>query len=116
MKITYNKLVRDRIPEIIAEQGKQFATAVYDDTSYLNALKQKVIEEANEVARAASDAELIKEIGDLYEVLDALLLASEIAKDDVFSLQEKRRIERGGFEEKLELLWVEEDKIEIIYK
>ena len=108
MKITYNKFVRDRIPEIIAEQGKQFATAVYDDTSYLNALKQKVIEEANEVASAESDAELIKEIGDLYEVLDALLAATGISRDDVSSLQEKRRIERGGFEDKLELLWVQE--------
>lgn len=108
MKIPYNKLVRDRIPEIIAEQGKQFAMAVYDETAYLDALKQKAIEEANEVAIAESDAELIKEIGDLYEVLDALLSAIGISRDDVYLLQEKRRIKRGGFEDRLELLWVED--------
>ena len=108
MKVTYNKLVRDHIPEIIAEKGKRFATAVYDDTAYLKALKQKVVEEATEVAQAKSDADLTKEIGDLYEVLDALLLATGISKDDVYALQEKRRIERGGFEDRLALLWVEE--------
>lgn len=108
MKKIYNKLVRDRIPEIIAGKGKAFETAVYDDLAYRQSLKQKVIEEANEVAEAESDAELMKEVGDLYEVLDALLFAHGIVKEDVLSIQQEKRIERGGFERRLELLWVED--------
>ena len=108
MKVIYNKLVRDRIPEIIAGKGKDFATAVYDELAYHQALRQKVIEEAAEVAEVETQADLIREISDLYEVLDALLAAHDITKEDVLAMQETQRKNRGGFEHKLELLWVED--------
>lgn len=109
MKVIYNKLVRDRIPEIIAGKGKDFKTAVYDQPAYHKALRQKVVEEAAEVAEAETKADLIREVSDLYEVIDTLLATNGIAKEDVLEIQETRRKNRGGFARRLELLWVEDE-------
>ncbi|MCI0711669.1 MAG: nucleoside triphosphate pyrophosphohydrolase [Chloroflexi bacterium] len=59
----YNKLVRDNIPEIIAANGQ--------------ALRQKLVEEAQEVLQAKPD-ELVNELADVYEVLDALIAAYDL--------------------------------------
>ena len=68
----YNKLVRDRIPEIIAADGRQFATEIMNEDEYRRALLAKLVEEAQEVASAEVD-EIAKEIADLCEVIDALV-------------------------------------------
>ena len=54
-----------------------------------------MVEEAREIA-AASEAELVKEIGDVYEVLDALIAAFGLSVDDIRAVQERRRGEREG--------------------
>lgn len=102
----YNKLVRDRIPEIIAADGRQFGTEIISDDEYRRALLAKLIEEAQEVAAADRD-ELVKEIADLYEVIDALLIAFDLDREAVLATQQKRRDERGGFEKRVKLLWTE---------
>jgi predicted house-cleaning noncanonical NTP pyrophosphatase (MazG superfamily) len=51
--------------------------------------------------------ELMKELADLYEVIDALLVAFDLDKDAILALQQKRHDERGGFEGRIRLLWVE---------
>lgn len=103
---TYNKLVRDRIPEIIAVDGHQYATEIMEDIEYRQALLAKLVEEAREAAEAES-GEMMKELADLYEVIDALLVAFDLDKDAILALQQKRRDERGGFEQRIKLLWTE---------
>lgn len=71
MRVTYNKLVRDRIPEIIQSQGHRAVTHVLDDDSYHAALLAKLVEEAQE-ARDASAQELPAELADVLQVLQAL--------------------------------------------
>ena len=102
----YNKLVRDRIPEIIAAEGRDYATEIMEDAEYRQALLAKLVEEAQETAQA-EPAELVKELADLYEVIDALLLAFDLDKDAILALQQKRRDERGGFEKRIKLLWAD---------
>ena len=104
---TYNKLVRDRIPEIIAADGRQCSTEIMSDDEYRRALLAKLVEEAQEVAAAAEDDELVKEIADLYEVIDALLIAFDLDREAVLAMQQKRHDERGGFEKRIKLLWTE---------
>ena len=53
MRVTYNKLVRDRVPEIIRQDGHHAVTRVLDDEGFLAELLAKLVEEAQE-ARAAS--------------------------------------------------------------
>jgi len=103
---TYNKLVRDRIPEIIAADGRQCRTEIMSDDEYRQALLVKLVEEAQEVAAADRD-ELVKEIADLYEVIDALIIAFDLDREAVIATQQKRRDERGGFEKRIKLLWTE---------
>jgi predicted house-cleaning noncanonical NTP pyrophosphatase (MazG superfamily) len=99
----YNKLVRDRIPEIIRESGIECEIVILSDAEYCQALRQKLIEEATEVAEADED-ELVAELADLYEVIDALMLSYGISGDEVLDAQVKRRETRGGFTRKIMLL------------
>lgn len=102
----HNKLIRDRIPEIIQSAGKQCATEVLCEEDYQQALRQKLIEEAHEAATAIGD-DLIQELADLYEVIDGLMLVYHVDREAVVKIQEERRAERGGFNKRLRLLWVE---------
>ncbi|WP_088892405.1 nucleoside triphosphate pyrophosphohydrolase [Leptolyngbya ohadii] len=106
MKLNYRKLVRDRIPEIIRATGGQCEVKTLPEEEYYQALRSKLVEEAQEAATASS-AELISEIADLYEVIDALLTAHNIEKSSVIDMQEQRRLERGGFDQRVFLLWSE---------
>ena len=108
MRITCNKLIRDNIPTIITATGKSFETTVYDEVEYQQALRQKLVEEAEEILAAKNEAEVVKEIADLYEVVDTLLAASGISREVVLAKQQQRREERGGFGRRLQLLWVDE--------
>jgi predicted house-cleaning noncanonical NTP pyrophosphatase (MazG superfamily) len=105
MPTVYNKLIRDRIPEIIQSDGKKFETEILSELEFRKALRQKLIEEAQEAAEADSD-ELSKEIADLYEVIDAIINAYGLDQNAILELQNQRRQERGGFERRLRLLWV----------
>jgi predicted house-cleaning noncanonical NTP pyrophosphatase (MazG superfamily) len=104
VKIFYNKLIRDRIPEIISSGGKQAQVEVMSEAEYREALLEKLVEEAQEATQAGKD-DLITEIADLYEVIDAILVAWNISHEEVSKLQTDRRQQRGGFEGQLKLLW-----------
>ncbi|PSB22814.1 nucleotide pyrophosphohydrolase [filamentous cyanobacterium CCP1] len=106
MRKIHNKLIRDRIPEIIQAAGKQCVVEVLSEEEYQQALRQKLIEEAHEVEIATGD-DLIQELADLYEVIDELMAAHQIEREAVVKTQEERRVERGGFKKQLRLLWVE---------
>ncbi|WP_293337946.1 MULTISPECIES: nucleoside triphosphate pyrophosphohydrolase [unclassified Microcoleus] len=103
MEKEYNKLVRDRIPEIIRQSGNECETAVLSDEEYRQALRQKLIEEATEVAEADGE-NLIEELADLYEVIDALMASYGISENCILNAQAKRRENRGGFAQKIMLL------------
>lgn len=109
MRKTYNKLVRDRIPEIIQESGKTCAVAIMAQDDYRQALLDKLVEESLE-ARQTQDADesLLVELSDVYEVLDAILQAHGITTEKVQGVQSHRRETRGGFRKRLCLLWTEE--------
>ncbi len=102
----YDKLVRDRIPEIIERAGRTYRVVTMADDEYRHALLHKLLEEAKEVADAPLDA-LATEVADVYEVIDAILNAFDLDPADVRQAQEQRRAERGGFDRKLKLLWTE---------
>ncbi len=108
MRLDYNKLVRDRIPEIIQNSGKRFAIETMPDAEYRQALLEKLIEEAQE-ARQAAPEELVTELADMQEVLAAVLAAWQIVPDRVQQVKRQRHSERGGFERRLKLLWTEDE-------
>lgn len=103
---TYNKLIRDQIPQLIRQSGSNFAIATYSESAYILALKEKLIEESQEIVNAQDD-ELISELADLLEVFESLLEAKGISKEAVVQEQELRREKRGGFRDRIKLLWTD---------
>jgi predicted house-cleaning noncanonical NTP pyrophosphatase (MazG superfamily) len=106
MKKEYYKLVRNRIPEIIRNAGKNCEAVIMSDEEYCQALRQKVIEEATELANAPN-TELAVEIADLLEVVEALMASYNISEKQVQLEQDQKRAQKGDFRKKVMLLWTE---------
>lgn len=77
-----------------------------DDEAFDAALRAKVVEEAAEVA-AAAGSELIGEIADQLEVLEALAAAHGISERAIAAERARKRAQRGGFDQRLRLIWTE---------
>jgi predicted house-cleaning noncanonical NTP pyrophosphatase (MazG superfamily) len=102
----YNKLVRDRIPDIIRQTGNHCEVVRMSPEEFRKALREKLLEEAREAA-TASPENLVSELADLQEVIDALLVLHGIEREAVIEEQKRKRTERGGFDQRLRLLWSE---------
>lgn len=71
MKKVFNKLVRDKIPEIIENNNEVAVTKILSDKDYQNELIKKLLEEYNEVLNARGK-DLLEELADMLEVIDAI--------------------------------------------
>ena len=103
--MSYPKLIRDHIPAIIAASDRQCHTTVLTEPAFRAALLAKLIEEAQEVQEAAPE-ELLLELADVLEVVEALLSLNKFTFAQVHEVQLQRRQARGGFESRLQLDWV----------
>lgn len=103
MRQEHNKLIRDLIPEIIRQAGRECEVKTMSQAEYHQALLKKLVEEAKEATQANSN-NLVEELADVYEVVDAILINLEINKSLVLAKQEQKRQEKGGFNKKLRLL------------
>ena len=101
MLVGKGKLVRDLIPDIIAESGRVAKIVKLNEADYLIKLREKVVEEAIEVRDAKDISSLILELADLQEVIDTLRDAYQLSYNDIISMQQHRRSSRGGFEKRL---------------
>ena len=106
MKTTYNKLVRDRIPDIIRDAGKIPSTHIADDVEYRPLLEAKLEEELTELCQP--DANRAEELADILEIVLALAQMEGLSPGHLYALRYKKREERGGFEKRIVLEEVEE--------
>ena len=110
--IIYNKLIRDKIPQIIEFTGKEYEVKVLDDEEYLEMLNLKLQEELDEY-NSASEEEMVSELADLVEVVYGVLKHKGVSIEDFEKVRLKKREERGSFDKKLMLVKVwENGKIE----
>lgn len=93
----YNKLVRDKIPEIIKNKGSNPITHIADDAEYWLKLKEKLTEEVKEFLESEAEEEL----ADIEEVLKTIYEYRNIDPADIETLRKKKSEERGGFKEKI---------------
>jgi predicted house-cleaning noncanonical NTP pyrophosphatase (MazG superfamily) len=92
------KLVRDKIAEfVMKERGEVLNTRIANSEEHTQLLKNKLIEESQEVLNAKNKEELAEELGDLLEVMRALAQREGIV-DMLFSKREAKFLEKGGFE------------------
>lgn len=92
---SYNKLVRDRIPEILDEKGVSYEKRIASPEEYKAELIKKLGEEAQEFLEAGDPEEL----ADVVEVIEALKQLPEYS--EVEAIRQKKKKERGGFDEKI---------------
>jgi len=104
--VQYNKLVRDRIPEIIEADGKTAVVDVLSDDSFLQKLNEKLKEELREYEESGS----LDELADLQEVILAIAAVKGVSPDELDQLRQEKAIKRGAFEKKLMLVAIVEDE------
>jgi len=100
----YNKLVRDKIPEIIKNDGKTVYTHKAHDKEYFEKLKDKLLEEVREYIKSPCKEEL----ADILEVVYALCDVMKISKGDLEKFRELKEKDKGKFLERIILEKVNE--------
>lgn len=108
MAKVYNKLVRDRIPEIIRADGATPITRRLDDAEFGHELLRKLGEEAAELLAAEGDREkMISEMADNFEVTDAIVAHFGISEQEIRLRQVEKGRKRGLFQDRIFLESVE---------
>lgn len=101
MKI-FKKLIRDKMPEIMASRGAPVRTrALADDAEFIVALENKLLEEVQEL-RNKEQPPLVQ-IAYMQDILEALMDAYHIPPEAILKERKQKQEERGGFEKRLYL-------------
>lgn len=104
----YHKLVRDAIPNIIDQNGKKATFRTLDENEFLVEAKKKLHEELAEYEEATTDTDAVEELADLLELIQALAKTHGVTVEELEAVRSKKQQQRGGFEERLYLIEVED--------
>ena len=104
MKIVYNKLVRDRIPELVRKQGKRCKTGTLSEAEYRVALYRKMEEELAEYRANPC----IEELADLLEAVRAAAVARGYTPQQLEEVRAQKERERGAFDRRVFLQYTED--------
>lgn len=108
----FNKLVRNKILDIIKKNGDSAMYRILnDDAEYIQALLEKDEEELHELIEAVTLKEssnqgkdhVLEELVDKLEVLEALTEALGFSKETLYQKQREKREARGGFDKRIYL-------------
>lgn len=105
----YNKLVRDRIPEIIANSGKKFTTRTLNTKEHLIEINKKMHEELAEYEAATTNQESIEELADLLELIYAAVNVHGGSIEELEAVRKEKAEKRGAFNERIFLVEVEDE-------
>ena len=100
MERVYNKLVRDKIPQIIKANGETPIVRVLDDTEYKKELEKKLYEEYQEVLNATGK-DRVEELADMLEVLRYLAKLENASLEEIITIADEKASKRGAFEDKI---------------
>lgn len=103
-------LVRNNRIEQMENLGLNVNYKVLSDEEYLKELKNKIVEEANEVAIAENVDELSSEIGDVLEVIEHMAEAYNLDMDIIQQKKREKQNKIGKFDKKYKTFWIEMDE------
>ena len=103
---TYNKLVRDKIPDIIKSNGEKPIIKRLDDSEYIYQLNINILEEINEYLESGE----VEELADLEEVLRAILDYKKISYSEFEEIRKEKVKKRGAFKKRIFLEGALNDK------
>jgi predicted house-cleaning noncanonical NTP pyrophosphatase (MazG superfamily) len=97
MEKIYDKLVRDKIPQIINNSGKTCHYEILDDEKYIALLDAKLFEEMLEYHQDKN----LEELADIVEVIYAIAKSKGCSVDEFDKIRKDKADERGGFDKKI---------------
>jgi predicted house-cleaning noncanonical NTP pyrophosphatase (MazG superfamily) len=97
-KFECNKLVRDGTIKRAKKLEYKMDYVFLDENDYLSALREKLIEEVNEIYDAKSRDEICSEIADLLECIYAFAKMNSLTHEEIQRERITRKKLRGGFE------------------
>lgn len=100
----HNKLVRDKIPEILEKEGQQPLVRYLNETDFWAALTQKLEEEILELKEASEPHHITEELADILEVIYALAQANGISPEELERQRRTKKSVKGGFEKRVFLI------------
>ncbi len=92
-----NKLVRDKIPEILDSKGLKYSIHVAEDEEYWQKLKEKLQEEVEEYL----NKERHEELADILEVFEAIIRFKKIDLTKLNQIKQAKAKQKGGFGERI---------------
>lgn len=107
--VIHNKLVRDKIPQIIENSGKNPIIKTLDQDTFLTELRKKANEELNEYLSAKTNEDAIEELADLLEIIHSLAEIHDSSIEEIEKVRAEKADKRGGFKEKVFLIEVQDD-------
>jgi|TARA_Y100000389_G_C17184834_1_gene375846 predicted house-cleaning noncanonical NTP pyrophosphatase (MazG superfamily) len=102
--VIYNKAIRDKIPEIIKESGKNCNVKKLDNSEFLIRLEKKLVEELEEYQESKN----VEELADILEVIYRISELKGVVSDELDKIRQKKAEQRGKFDDNLFL--VDSDK------
>jgi predicted house-cleaning noncanonical NTP pyrophosphatase (MazG superfamily) len=108
-KYYHNKLVRDKIPEIIISRGGSYKTKKVPPKSMADLLKKKLVEESKEIINAPKD-EILGELSDVLQILVSISEFEKIKFSDVRMKMIEKEKANGAFKKGIFLVWSDKPK------
>lgn len=105
----YNKVVRDRVPEMILMSGKTYTSKKLSKQEYIQELSKIGMEEIREFASVQDREYALDSLADALEVIKALAAAEGVTLQDIERIRKQKESERGGFEKGIYLVQVSEE-------
>ena len=103
METVYNKLVIDKIPEIIkCNNDWEAVIRILSDEEYKKALEDKLYEEYQEVLESSGE-DRVEELADMLEIMISLAKLEKSNLEKIIEIAKKKKAKRGGFDKKLYL-------------
>ena len=106
MYLFFDKLVRNNVPKLVYEENGDLDYFNLKGEQCVKVLKDKIVEEATEVFEAETKEETADEIGDVLDVIDAIMKAMNITKEEVEASRKKKTDFRGDFSNFVYVNWV----------
>ncbi|KMN47077.1 nucleoside triphosphate pyrophosphohydrolase [Bacillus sp. LK2] len=103
---TYNKLIRDKSPQIIKNNGKTPTTRTLNENEYIKEICKKTGEELTEYLEAKTKPHKLEELSDLLELINALAEYEGTTLEEINNIRKKKADERGGFSNRVFLIEV----------
>ncbi|AZQ48845.1 nucleoside triphosphate pyrophosphohydrolase [Bacillus sp. SBS7] len=103
---TYNKLILNKIPQIIKSNGKTPTTRILPKDKYLKELCKKTQEELTEYIEAKTKPDKLEELSDLLELINAPAEHEGSTLEEINNIRKKKAEERGGFSDRVFLIEV----------